>query len=919
MKKQLSTLLTLIMISFFATPSICIETQEDEANSVIHIKADGQVEPPNAPIQRVGNLYTLTGNIISNSSGIAIEKSNITLNGANHTIQGKNSPESRGICLYSVTNVTIKNLTITNFHYGLVFLNSSHNQVIENTIHSNSYGVWLNSSSHNKFYHNNFLNNSYQASLQNSTNTWDSGYPSGGNYWSEYTSIDLHSGFYQNQTGSDGIGDTPHFIDANNTDKYPLMKIWRGPIRNLFSGESYCSIQQAIDSAKTNEAILALNGIYRENIVIYKNMELNGENPNETVIDGKFDDVTLTINTSGVKIRGFTVKNGSPANILIVNSSNCIVADNKLATSFQGIALNNTKNNTIAKNEILQTYIGVVLFNSSKNNITENTIKFCSDSAIQLTDSNGNHINKNVVEKNFDGIKLLNSSKNILAHNLIRSNGNSGVKIQYTSEDNLVNLNTIENNIGHGITIYSSSYNKFYDNNITSNTKIGILLYMRSKYNEIFKNRIKYNGEGVGIKVFSTNNNISMNILVNNKKGIILDYAQSNNIEENQVTKTAYYGMYLYFSNSNHIKANRIENSSTGIFLYMSSYNSLNTNTLKNNTYNLGIDGKNITHFMNYIDNSNTIEEKPVSYLINKENIQVPLNAGYIGLINCTNVIVKNQKLSHNEEGILIAYTKNATIASNNITNNRVGIYLRSSQQILVYHNNFIDNIIQGRTSDSETVYDNGYPSGGNYWSNYAGVDSYSGPYQNKTGSDGIGDAAYAIDTNNIDRYPLTGPITVFDAGVWNGTAYNVDVVSNSTVSGFHFNPDEGAFLKFNVSGEDGTAGFCRVTIPKSLLWVDGGWTITVGNQTITDYNLQEDGNHTYIYFSYQHSTQTVTIQGTHVIPETPTALIPPLFMILSAIALVLAKKKRLKKTKTSNHNYLIPCTYAGEKLNKHV
>jgi hypothetical protein len=50
---------------------------------------------------------------------------------------------------------------------------------------------------------------------------------------------------------------------------------------------------------------------------------------------------------------------------------------------------------------------------------------------------------------------------------------------------------------------------------------------------------------------------------------------------------------------------------------------------------------------------------------------------------------------------------------------------------------------------------DNGYPSGGNYWSSYNGTDVYSGPYQNETGSDGIGDTPYPIDANNTDRYPL--------------------------------------------------------------------------------------------------------------------------------------------------------------------
>ena len=54
-------------------------------------------------------------------------------------------------------------------------------------------------------------------------NIWDDDYPSGGNYWSDYTGVDEYSGPYQNETGSDGIGDTPYVIDENNQDNYPFM------------------------------------------------------------------------------------------------------------------------------------------------------------------------------------------------------------------------------------------------------------------------------------------------------------------------------------------------------------------------------------------------------------------------------------------------------------------------------------------------------------------------------------------------------------------------------------------------------------------------------------------------------------------------------------------------------------------------
>jgi len=46
-------------------------------------------------------------------------------------------------------------------------------------------------------------------------------------------------------------------------------------------------------------------------------------------------------------------------------------------------------------------------------------------------------------------------------------------------------------------------------------------------------------------------------------------------------------------------------------------------------------------------------------------------------------------------------------------------------------------------------IWDNGYPSGGYYWSDYNGTDSYSGPYQDLTGSDGIGDTPRALSCLN--------------------------------------------------------------------------------------------------------------------------------------------------------------------------
>ncbi len=98
----------------------------------------------------------------------------------------------------------------------------------------------------NIFFHNNLIDNAIQASVPPTeygyANTWDDGYPSGGNYWSDYTGIDADG---------DGIGDTPYEIptvdyewneedpsadlipiigepDGNNVDRFPLMAPFSG-------------------------------------------------------------------------------------------------------------------------------------------------------------------------------------------------------------------------------------------------------------------------------------------------------------------------------------------------------------------------------------------------------------------------------------------------------------------------------------------------------------------------------------------------------------------------------------------------------------------------------------------------------------------------------------------------------------------
>ena len=93
------------------------------------------------------------------------------------------------------------------------------NNIIDNETELISCGIVLVQSFNNTIFHNNleYIYRSYipEVDISNSSNIWDIGFPAGGNYWSYY---------HGKEIDNSGIGDIPYFVDANNTDRYPLMK-----------------------------------------------------------------------------------------------------------------------------------------------------------------------------------------------------------------------------------------------------------------------------------------------------------------------------------------------------------------------------------------------------------------------------------------------------------------------------------------------------------------------------------------------------------------------------------------------------------------------------------------------------------------------------------------------------------------------
>lgn len=127
-----------------------------------------------------------------------------------------------------------------------------------------------------------------------------------------------------------------------------------------------------------------------------------------------------------------------------------------------------------------------------------------------------------------------------------------------------------------------------------------------------------------------------------------------------------------------------------------------------------------------------------------------------------TNMTINGNIVSKNLVGIAVYSSTNSSIVENEISQNSdLGISLYDSERIQVYHNNIVENTFSGNNDPGspDNQWDNGYPSGGNYWSDYTGTDNCSGPDQTVCdGPDGIGDTPYPLFEQSKDRYPLMSP-----------------------------------------------------------------------------------------------------------------------------------------------------------------
>ncbi|KYK21196.1 hypothetical protein AYK21_05165 [Thermoplasmatales archaeon SG8-52-2] len=170
------------------------------------------------------------------------------------------------------------------------------------------------------------------------------------------------------------------------------------------SGQTYTTIQSAINNANESDTIYIHSGTYSETIIVNKTLTISGEGSSSTTISGSGDH-TIKVTANNVVISGLKIQNtmGSHYSVFIDTVSDCEVSNNQIKNGGHGIYLKSSNSNDIIDNIIENNNVGIYLSNSDNNLIKDNDVKNNNANGIFAnSQSTGNTIYLNDFSDNMD-------------------------------------------------------------------------------------------------------------------------------------------------------------------------------------------------------------------------------------------------------------------------------------------------------------------------------------------------------------------------------------------------------------------------------------------------------------------------------------------------------------------------------------
>jgi len=268
-----------------------------------------------------------------------------------------------------------------------------------------------------------------------------------------------------------------------------------------------------------------------------------------------------------------------------------------------------------------------------------------------------------------------------------------------------------------------------------------------------------------------------------------------------------------------------------------------------------------------------------------------------VWVFGSNNTLHGNTIGNNSDSSVVVDFgSSNNTVYENSIMNSSRGVWLIMASDNKFFHNNFVDNTqhVYVAFSGYANHWDDGYPSGGNYWSGYLGMDLNSGSYQNETGRDGIGETMYTIDADNTDHYPLMtsySPIYQGDFVLANNDVYAIEgrfdingsivVEENATLilrnAVLNFTQTEER--QYNITLRNPFSGNPRLFGYNSTITSDfrvdvrleDNSTAIINNSTISwyifafDYSELSASNTSYIDYLYGYGSSTIEVRNSTV------------------------------------------------------
>jgi parallel beta-helix repeat protein len=410
-----------------------------------------------------------------------------------------------------------------------------------------------------------------------------------------------------------------------------------------------------------------------------------------------------------------------------------------------GISLYLSDDNTVTNNTVQISWYGLELDSSTNNTVSGNIM---TEGGIHLTGLLLEHWNTQTIDDtNIVNGKPIYYLKDVVGGTVPAGGG----QVILANASGLVVENQVINYVYSGIQVGFSSHNYIANNTAKYARKNGMLLH-RSENNTIFNNDLSFNGRGLGLYTANTNN-VTFNTLTSNSGDGIVVYGYFNIVANNTIS-----------GNSHGIELLRVER------------NTIVNNTAFGNDYGIHLSQADI----NIVSGNNASGNSICGIRIGQSE---------------RNIVDNNTLYMNSLDGFIISNSVNNTIDSNVVSyNNRRGIWIYASFNNLFFHNSFIENALQAIDNNGTNAWDNGYPSGGNFWSDYAGKDEKRGPNQDQPGSDGIGDMAYVIDADSRDRYPLISPFVLGPARPPSLAQVNLSGIGSADVRiMWSLSPDDGA------------------------------------------------------------------------------------------------------------------------------